>query len=112
MHGHQDPDTGTAGGVDSGYALDELGVPRTRAGELHRLVTDHRELAERTKDLFGHDDLLGSTDDAMTEALNEFKSAAREAQRTQLAAQNAAKRYAAAIKRMSELAVQEGPDAE
>jgi hypothetical protein len=45
--------------------------------------------------------------DPMPTALAEFKIAAREAHRTQLAAQEAAKRYAAAVKRMSELAVAE-----
>lgn len=45
--------------------------------------------------------------DEMQAALVEFKAAARAAHAAQLAAQEAAKRYAAAVKKLSELAVEE-----
>ncbi|MGH7177648.1 MAG: hypothetical protein ACREJC_09730 [Tepidisphaeraceae bacterium] len=45
-------------------------------------------------------------------ALFSLEEAAREAHRTQLAAQAAAKRYAEAVKRLSELAIAEAPLAE
>ena len=55
----------------------------------------------------GPADLMGTLDELRVEALLEFNAAARAAHRAQRDAQAAAVRYAAAVKRLSDLAVQE-----
>ena len=73
------------------------------------MPTVARDLANQEIETLTTSGILAASRDA---AMVEFTAAAKDARKTQLAAQKAAQRYAAAVSRLSELAVQGEPDVE